>query len=178
MGSKGEWTLEQEEGNRLAKVKVSAGLVMFRHHESVLQVLLVHPGGPYFTGKDEGAGSIPKGEFEGGEEPLEAAIREFVEEIGVQPSPPFIDLGSVRQKGGKTVIAWAFRGDCDPEQITGNTFTMEWPPRSGRCQAFPEVDRAAFFTLGDAALRINPAQLPLLDALQRTLNKEAGSGYH
>src|SRR5688572_7365467 len=115
----------------------SAGLLMFRGSAPALEVLLVHPGGPYWAKKDEGAWTIPKGLIGADEDPLAAAIREMTEETGVTPHGPYLPLGAVRQKAGKEVHAWAFRGDCDAAAIRSNTFTMEWPPRSGRQQAFP-----------------------------------------
>jgi predicted NUDIX family NTP pyrophosphohydrolase len=134
----------------------------------VQEVLLVHPGGPFWANKDAGAWSIPKGEYEeGAEDPLECALREFEEELG--SSPPargaLTPLGEVRQKSGKRVTAWAAEGDIDPGGIRSNTFTMEWPPRSGREQEFPEIDRAAWFPLDEARERINPAQAAFLDRL-------------
>ena len=151
----------------MAKSKISAGLLMVRQEGSGWQVLLVHPGGPFFRNKDLGAWSIPKGEVEHGEEPLDAAVREFEEETGIAPTGPYRSLGSVKQKGGKTVHAWAFEGDCDPGSIRCNTVTIEWPPRSGRQLEFPEVDRAAFFGLEEARRRINAGQVPLLDEFER-----------
>lgn len=145
----------------------SAGLLMYRAGGQRLEVLLVHPGGPFFSGKHEGAWTIPKGEIEVGEEPLAAARREFEEETGLKPEGRFVPMGSIRQKGGKVVRAWAFEGDADPSAIRSNSFRMEWPPRSGKQVEFPEIDRAAFFDLGDARLAINPAQAPFLDALER-----------
>ena len=117
--------------------RVSAGILMYRLHEGTLQVLLVHPGGPFFQNKDEGAWSIPKGEAEPGEDLLECAKREFAEEIGVSVSGPYIPLTPMKQKGGKVVHAWACAGDCDPSAFVSNTFTMEWPPRSGQQREFP-----------------------------------------
>jgi predicted NUDIX family NTP pyrophosphohydrolase len=155
--------------------KESAGLVMYRVLSGRLEFLLVHPGGPFWKNKDAGAWSIPKGELEPGEEPFAAAQREFEEELGFKPSGPFIALAPVRQKSGKLVRAWAFEGNCDPAAITCNTFEMEWPPRSGRLQQFPEVDRAGFFDFGQAAERINPGQLPLLHELTRKLRDKAGA---
>ncbi|MGH9797670.1 MAG: NUDIX domain-containing protein [Candidatus Polarisedimenticolia bacterium] len=145
--------------------KRSAGILMHREREGRLEVLLVHPGGPLLGGRDEGAWTIPKGLIEPGEEELDAARREFEEETGLRPEGSFVPLGSVVQKGGKVVRAWAVEGDCDADAVKSNTFTMEWPPRSGRCQEFPEIDRAAFFDLDTARLKILPAQIPLLDAL-------------
>lgn len=145
--------------------KISAGLLMYRVRDGQLQVLLVHPGGPFFQNKDYGVWSIPKGEIEPGEEMLTAAQREFTEETGIKPNPPYIELGQIIQKSGKKVYAWACAGDCEPQQARSNTFRMEWPPRSGHWQAFPEVDRAEWFSLPEARRRIKPAQLPLLDRL-------------
>ena len=143
----------------------SAGLLLFRTHEGRLEVFLVHPGGPFWRNKDLGAWSIPKGECKPGEDPLGAARREFHEETGFDVAGPFTALAPVRQAGGKTVQAWAAEADIDPARIVSNTFTMEWPPRSGRQQEFPEVDRAAWFPLEEARLRILPRQAPLLDQL-------------
>lgn len=149
----------------------SAGLLLFRGAGEDLQVLLVHPGGPFWSNRDLGAWSIPKGECEEGEDPRSAAWREFGEELG-SPAPEgdALELGEVRQKAGKTVVAWAIAGDLDHETITSNTFTMEWPPRSGRSEAFPEVDRAGWFSLAEARERINPAQAALLDRLREALD--------
>ena len=146
--------------------RVSAGLLMYRRAGGELQVLLAHPGGPFFRNKDEGAWSIPKGEVEPGEDPLAAAVREFREEIGVTPTGPFLALSPVRQKGGKVVHAWAFEGDCDPEAISCNTFTIEWPLRSGRHVEFPEIDRAGFFGLAEGRRKVNSGQVPLIDELE------------
>jgi len=138
---------------------------MFRRRESGPEVLLVHPGGPFWAKKDLGAWTIPKGELEDGEDELATAQREFEEETGIRPAGPFHALGSVKQKSGKVVHAWAFEGDCAPETVRSNTFKMEWPARSGQWREFAEVDRAEWFTLEAARARINPAQVPLLDAL-------------
>jgi len=151
-------------------VRISAGLLMYRKREGRIEVLLVHPGGPFFARRDEGAWSIPKGEIDPDEDALAAAQREFREETGLSAGGPFLDLGSVRQKGGKVVRAWAFAGDCDPQAIRSNTFTMEWPPRSGCVREFPEIDRAAFFSLQEARRRINSGQVPLLDALEQQVS--------
>lgn len=145
---------------------------MHRVHEGHLQVLLVHPGGPFFQKKDEGAWTIPKGELELGEDALEAAKREFAEEVGFIPTGPFIELTPVKQKGGKIVHAWAFEGDCDPAQCISNTFTMEWPPKSGKQAVFPEIDKAAFFDIETAKTKINTAQQPLIDNLVVSLPSE------
>jgi len=142
---------------------------MYRVNDGALQVLLVHPGGPFFQNKDDGVWSIPKGEPGAGEELLDAAQREFAEETGFKASPPFIELSPITQKGGKVVHAWAFAGDCDPRRLQSNVFTLEWPPRSGRTQEFPEVDRADWFDLEAAKRKIKAAQIPLLEELCRLL---------
>lgn len=147
--------------------RVSAGLLMYRIRDGKLQVLLAHPGGPYFRNKDDGAWTIPKGEVEPGEDMLEAARREFAEETGVAPTGPFVALTPVTQKGGKIVHAWAFQGDCDPAAIVSSKFTMEWPPKSGRRVAFPEIDRADFFDLAAASRKIMAAQLALVEECER-----------
>lgn len=153
--------------------KESAGLLMYRRRGGAIEVLLVHPGGPFWARRDDGAWTIPKGEIDraGGEEPLATARREFGEETGLTPDGPFMALTPVRQKGGKVVHAWAFAGDCDPAALTSNTFTMEWPPRSGVFASFPEVDRAAFFGLAEAARKLNPAQVVWLEELMRALSR-------
>ena len=145
--------------------KRSAGLILFRFRSRQLQVLLVHPGGPYFASKDAGAWSIPKGEYTEGEDPTAVALREFEEETGLRPSGPLLSLGDVRQAGGKVVTAFAVEGDLDPDTLRSNPFVMEWPPRSGRLQSFPEVDRAGWFTFAEARKKILAAQAPLLDRL-------------
>lgn len=150
----------------MASHKLSAGLLMFRFVDGELQVLLVHPGGPFFKKKDEGAWTIPKGEVEPDEDLLDAAQREFAEELGFKPRGEFVPLTPVKQKGGKIVHAWAFPGDCDPTAAKSNTFTIEWPPRSGRMTEFPEIDRAEFFGLDEAKRKINPAQVALLEELE------------
>jgi predicted NUDIX family NTP pyrophosphohydrolase len=153
--------------------KKSAGLLLFRRAADAIEVLLVHPGGPFWAKKDEGAWSIPKGEFADGEDPLPAALREFEEETGKAvretAAGDFIPLQPQRQPGGKLVHAWALRGDFDPTQLRSNTFSIEWPPRSGRHQTWPEVDRASWFPLDAARKKILPGQVPLLDELERTL---------
>jgi predicted NUDIX family NTP pyrophosphohydrolase len=144
---------------------------MFRRGPEGLEALLVHPGGPFWKNRDLGAWTLPKGELDAGEEPLAAACREFEEETGVRPQGAFHPLGSVTQKGGKVVHGWAFEGDCDPAAIVSNTFELAWPPGSGRLESFPEVDRAAFFRLDEARRRINPAQVALIDALERLFSR-------
>ncbi len=143
----------------------SAGVILYRYRGARLEVLLVHPGGPFWAKKDEGAWSIPKGEIDGGEDPLAAARREFEEELGSPISGEFIELAPIRQASGKVVHAWAIEGDFDPATLTGGSFSMEWPPRSGRHQHFPEVDRAEWFTIDNAKRKINKAQIALLDQL-------------
>jgi predicted NUDIX family NTP pyrophosphohydrolase len=144
----------------------SAGILLYRRADDGPEVLLVHPGGPFWAKKDAGAWSIPKGEYEDGEEPRAAALREFAEELGAPPPDgELVELGEVRQRGGKVVSAWALAGDADADAVRSNTFTMEWPPRSGTMREFPEVDRAAWFSLDEARERILPAQAPLLDRL-------------
>ncbi len=139
--------------------KRSAGIVFYRHGVAGLEVLLVHPGGPFWAKKDLGAWSIPKGQHEVDEEALACALREFEEETGTRPNEGKLDhLGTVRQKSGKFVQAWALEGDLDADAVRSNTFEMQWPPRSGRMQEFPEVDRAAWFSLSEARERLNPAQ--------------------
>lgn len=151
--------------------KESAGLVPYRLTERGPEVLLVHPGGPFWKNKDTGAWSIAKGEPEPGEDALAAAQRELVEETGFTPCGPFEPLGTARQKAGKLVTAWAFRADdLDAAELRCQSrFELEWPPRSGRRASFPEVDRAAWFGLKEAGEKLNPGQLPLLEALGRFL---------
>lgn len=153
--------------------KTSAGLLMYRRRGSDLEVLLVHPGGPFWWKRDLGSWSIPKGEMNAGEDLLAVARREFEEETGVRPKGTFADLGWIRQKGGKTVYAWAVEGELDPAVIRSNTFTLEWPPGSGRIEEFPEVDRASFFSVGEAKARINPGHVPLLERLAQVLRERA-----
>jgi len=153
----------------VARAKKSAGLLMFRRGDGrLVEVLLAHPGGPLWARKDLGAWTIPKGEYTD-EEPLAAAQREFREETGFAPAGPFIELSAVKQKSGKVVSAWAFEGDCDPSELRSNTFQLEWPKGSGRMHDWPEVDRAAWFTIEEAPARILPAQQPLLDRLLERL---------
>jgi predicted NUDIX family NTP pyrophosphohydrolase len=147
----------------------SAGLLLYRRAPGGLEVLLVHPAGPFWTKKEGGVWSIPKGEYEPDDDPLEAARREFEEELGsVPPDGATVALGEVRQKSGKLVCAWALEGDLDATAAHSNTFAIEWPPRSGRMQEFPEVDRAEWFDLDAARERINPAQAAFLDRLLET----------
>jgi predicted NUDIX family NTP pyrophosphohydrolase len=146
-------------------VRQSAGILLYRVADNQLQVFLVHPGGPFFKNKDDGSWSVPKGEFTDDEKPLDAARREFLEETGRSINGNFIDLPPIQQKGGKTVYAWAVEGDIDHETIVSNTFEMEWPPRSGKKQAFPEIDRAAWFDMETAKKKINSAQASFIDHL-------------
>jgi len=146
----------------------SAGILLHRRRGDRLEVLLVHPGGPLWARRDDGAWSIPKGEYDEGEEPLAAARREFEEELGsAPPADDAAELGEVRQKSGKFVRAWAIAGELDPATVVSNTFELEWPPRSGRRIEVPEVDRAEWFALDAARAKINPAQVALLDRLAR-----------
>ena len=149
-------------------MKRSAGLLMYRERE----VFLVHPGGPFWAKKDLGAWSIAKGEYAEGEPPLEAARREFHEETGFVAAGDFLDLGTIKQAGGKLVSAWAFAGDCDPAKLVSNRFQIEWPPRSGRLMEIPEVDRGAWFSLAAARERILKSQIPFLDRLAQLLGWE------
>lgn len=149
-------------------MRISAGVLLYRRTSAGLEVLLAHPGGPYFKDRDEGHWTIPKGEPDADEPLPEAAIREFVEETGF-PLPagvPRIELGSITQKGGKVVTAWAIEGDVDPLKAHSNVFETEWPPKSGRVLAFPEIDRVAWFEPAEARRRIKPAQVPLIDRLE------------
>ena len=153
-------------------VKHSAGILMYRSREDSLEVLLVHPGGPFWAKKDEGAWSIPKGEFNiDTEDPLEAARREFVEETGFTPEGDFISLDTLAQSNMKIVHAWAVEGDCDVAHIKSNTFSMEWPPRSGKQQEFPEVDRAGWFDIETAKTKILKGQTAFIDRLLEQLKK-------
>jgi len=147
----------------------SAGVLLYRVRQAAPEVFLVHPGGPFWAKKDAGAWSIPKGEAAPGEDLLARAQREFTEETGFVLAGEFRPLAPVKQSGGKLVHAWAIEGDCDAAAITSNTFDLEWPPRSGRVRAFPEVDRAQWFGLAAARDKINPAQRGLIDELERLL---------
>jgi len=152
--------------------RVSAGLLMYRLQSGKLEVLLVHPGGPFFAKKDDGAWTIPKGEPDAGEDLFDAAQREFKEETGFGSSPPFLELAPITQKGGKFVHAWAFAGDVDASQLRSNTFKLGWPPHSGKLREFPEMDRAGWFNLPAAKRKIKAAQIPLLDELRQKLSAD------
>lgn len=156
----------------MKRSKVSAGLLLFRRHEHELEVLLVHPGGPYFQKKDDGVWTIPKGEVAEREDLLARAKMEFEEELGISVvTKHLIELGCVKQKGGKTVHGWAFEGDLPVTfALASNTFDLEWPPRSGKLQRFPEIDRAEFFAMEKAKVKINEAQIALLDRLVAALD--------
>jgi predicted NUDIX family NTP pyrophosphohydrolase len=145
--------------------KESAGLLLYRRRDGIIELLLAHPGGPYWATRHEGAWTIPKGGIHPGEDPLQTAIREFKEETGFDPRGPYISLGQITQRSGKIVHAWAFEGDCDPANISSARTTTEWPPRSGRRIEIPEVDRIAFFTSDDGKRVINVAQAELVDRL-------------
>jgi predicted NUDIX family NTP pyrophosphohydrolase len=147
---------------------------MYRGRRRDLEVFLVHPGGPHFAKKDEGYWTIPKGEYLDGEQPLEAAVREFQEETGFNASGDFLELGWIKQKGGKIVSGWAFEGDCDPDKLISNHCEVEWPPKSGRRIEIPEVDRGAWFSLKEAKKRIKPTQIPLLERLSLALGGKDG----
>jgi predicted NUDIX family NTP pyrophosphohydrolase len=151
----------------------TAGLLIYRMKGHGPEVLLVHPGGPFWSRKDTHAWSIPKGEFGDDEEPLAAARREVAEETGLDPQGPLTALQPIRRSGHKTIHAWAIESDCDPSVITSNSFSMEWPPKSGRMQEFPEVDRAAWFPLDVAKAKIHKGQRDLLDQLERRLASAA-----
>jgi predicted NUDIX family NTP pyrophosphohydrolase len=154
----------------VAAARRSAGVLLYRVSGATPEVLLVHPGGPYWARRDAGVWSIPKGEYEKGDDPLACALREFEEETGTAlEADKLHELGEVKQKGGKVVSAWAAEGDLDAEGIRSNTFTMEWPPRSGRAADFPEVDRAGWFGVDEAREKLNPAQAEFLDRLLERL---------
>ena len=149
----------------------SAGLLPYRFTAHVLEVFLVHPGGPFWARKDEGAWTIAKGEIGENEDPIDAARREFREETSFVASGELLPLDEVKQPGGKIVVAWAFAGDFDPDEVVSNAFEMEWPPHSGRRRKFPEVDRAAWFTLAVARMKILRAQAPFLDRLEAKVGR-------
>ena len=146
-------------------MRQSAGLLLYRKTGTELEFFLIHPGGPIFAKKDLGVWSVPKGEFEGDEKPLDAAIREFEEEVGTKITGDFIELQPIVQKGGKKVLCWAVEGDFDPQLLVSNTFEMQWPPKSGKMQSFVEVDRGDWFTYERAIQAIKDRQIPLLDQL-------------
>jgi predicted NUDIX family NTP pyrophosphohydrolase len=161
---------------RSTRPNVSAGLLLFRRSAGRLEVFIAHPGGPFWRDRDAGAWTIPKGIVEAGEDLLDAARREFTEETSLTPTEPFIPLGSIRQKAGKTIHAWGFEGDADPAAIVSNTMRTEWPRGSGRMIEFPEVDRCAWFDPTTAKTKMNPAQAELVDRLEAALvSKENGS---
>ena len=151
--------------------KKSAGLLMYRRRHGVLEVFLVHPGGPFWQKKDAGSWSIPKGEYTTEGDPLEVAKREFQEETGFKASGEFVPLTSQKQPSGKIITAWAFEGGCDASTIKSNTFSMEWPPRSGKREEFPEVDRAGWFSIPDAKEKIIKGQSGFVDELVRILKQ-------
>jgi len=151
------------------QAKVSAGLLLFRQKPAGIEYFLAHPGGPFWAARDAGAWTIPKGEIDPGEEPLAAACREFQEETGIVPQGPFLALGSIRQRAGKTVHAWAWRGDADCTAVRSNTMRCEWPRRSGRFIVVPEIDRCEWFDASAARFRINSAQVTLLERLEESL---------
>jgi predicted NUDIX family NTP pyrophosphohydrolase len=154
----------------MAAVRRSAGILLYRLPGGAPEVLLVHPGGPFWARRDAGAWSVPKGEYEDADDPLAAARREFEEETGTAlETAELLELGDVRQKNGKVVSAWAAEGDLDPDAVHSNTFTMEWPPRSGRTAEFPEIDRAGWFGIDEARAKLNPAQAEFLDRLLELL---------
>ena len=156
--------------------KRSAGILVYRLRTGALDVLLVHPGGPFWAKKDDGAWFIPKGEINLEEEPLAAAYREFGEELGL-PAPPGepLELGTVKNKGGKTIYAWALPGELDLTGFRSNTFRLEWPPRSGQEREFPEVDRARYFTVEEALVKMHPAELPLVERLLQLLGSHVSA---
>lgn len=149
--------------------KKSAGILLYRFQKEEPQVLLVHPGGPFWRNKDLGAWSVPKGEFTDEEEPLAAAIREVQEELGIEVSGEFIALSPARQKSGKTIYTWALQQDIDAEHITSNIFELEWPPKSGKTIMIPEVDKAGWFSLDEARKKIIPGQVAILESFLKTL---------
>jgi predicted NUDIX family NTP pyrophosphohydrolase len=155
--------------------KRSAGLLMYRRKRDEIEVFLVHPGGPYWTNKDQGAWTIPKGEYGDDEEPLAAAQREFFEETGFAANGEFLSLGEVRQRSGKLVTAWAFRGDCDPMQLKSNTCEIEWPPKSGKCLQIPEIDRGQWFTMDEARKYIRAELNDLLLRLNSLIRNDVVS---
>ena len=159
----------------LKRKNVSAGLLPFRRSGKGLEVFLAHPGGPFWSGRDLGAWTVPKGLVEEGEDPLATAVREFEEETGIQPEEPFLPLDSVRQKAGKLVHAWAWEGEVDPRRVRSNSMRAEWPRGSGRWLTFPEVDRCEWFDARSAQHKINPAQAELIDRLETVLSDQGPS---
>ena len=149
---------------------VSAGLLLYRRSQNGLEIFLAHPGGPFWKARESGAWTIPKGVIDPEEDPLDAARREFTEETGIEPQGPFVPLGSIRQRAGKTIHAWAWEGDADANSTTSNEMRTEWPRGSGRWITFPEVDRCAWFGSVTAKARINPAQAELIDRLEALLD--------
>ncbi|MBO9682612.1 MAG: NUDIX domain-containing protein [Flavisolibacter sp.] len=150
-------------------MRKSAGILLYRKKDSLIEVFLVHPGGPFWRGKEKGAWSIPKGEFAEGEDPLTAAKREFTEETGQTVDGNFVELTPIKQKGGKMVYAWAVEGDADAETIVSNTFKTEWPYKSGKWITIPEIDKAGWFSTEEAREKINPAQAELIEDLIKRL---------
>ena len=154
--------------------KKSAGILLYRFTNDLAEILLVHPGGPFWAKKDLGAWSIPKGEFEANENPLDAAKREVEEETGIKVQGEFIELTPAKQKSGKVIYAWAQQKDINPEQIKSNNFEIEWPPKSGKKKSFPEIDKAAWFEVEDAKKKINAGQVPLITELETKLAGSTG----
>ena len=150
----------------------SAGILLYKIESKAIKIFLVHPGGPFWSKKDDGAWSIPKGEFDDGEDPLGAAKREFEEETGIKISGGFLELNPIKQKSGKIVYAWAVEGDVDVSKIKSNEFEMEWPPKSGKMKSFPEIDKAAWFNLNEAKKKIIDAQSSLIRELETLVNKD------
>jgi predicted NUDIX family NTP pyrophosphohydrolase len=159
----------------LKRKNVSAGLLLFRRSGKGLEVFLAHPGGPFWSRRDLGAWTVPKGLVEDGEDPLATAVREFEEETGIRPEEPFPPLGSVRQKAGKLVHAWAWEGEADPRRVRSNSMRAEWPRGSRRWLTFPEVDRCEWFDARSARHKINPSQAELIDRLEAALSNDAPS---
>lgn len=155
----------------MVRKKLSAGILLYRRRNGPVEVFLVHPGGPYWAGKDGGAWSIPKGEYRKGEDPLATAQREFHEETGTRVTGSFRPLTPLTQPSGKVISAWAVEGDLDPETVRSNTFLLEWPPHSGKKQEFPEVDRGAWFDIPTAHLKLQSGQRGFLDQLRQLLNE-------
>lgn len=167
--------LHREDYRRKIVQKMSAGLLLFRYIAGELEILLVHPGGPYWTKKDEGAWSVPKGEFTEGDDPFEAAKREFQEETGQKPpTRDAMALRPLRQPSGKLIFAWAVKGDFNTATLKSNTFSMEWPPGSGRQEEFPEVDKAEWFSLEEAKRKISKGQVKLIEQIQEKIEETEG----